>query len=716
MTVPAQTPVSTHVGNGVTTSFAYGFKLLDAADIRVSVAGVLKTLNTDYTVTGIGAEAGGTIVFLAAPVSLAAIELVRSVTVQRLTDYQYSGDFQSPTVNRDFDRLVMMLQDSGVAVANALRYPPGDPASGVLPDAAARALKGLAFDADGNPFLTTAAGDANALAAQLASVATSALGGGQVGYDAALAYAGGTAGKGIKDAAAAAAAGLANAATALAAAGAATTNINAFKTDVASVADNAKGAALMGYKAPFTGAVGRTLAAKLAAEAVSVLDFGADPTGAADATAAFQAAYAASKVIRVPAGIYTITGAIGSLTDGLGVNWIGDGSKVTTIRMAHASAQFQVSGRGWTVAEIGFEAQAVVSAAIKCGEVDSNDNAQLTNCHFISNSPVSDGAGQKYFLICCDLYRMWYSTITGNVFRNGFYNDRFAGVGLKFHYSVNNTISENSFACFDKAYEWTTDTYIGTYQCEGHMISGNAFVWNTWHIYLGAGLLACIVGNILDQAPITAYPIESYATCTQLVGNWIGSGYPVFLKNSDRHIVANNVFDQLVGATAAGHAALVIDNADYGIITGNVVRGYWVGMSANSSCSFWTMTGNMAVGQSSGVAWNFSLMNADSIFANNNACDQIQVFGTGLDRTTYATTVVPTFGSPGTTQTFDIPLPVNRFSVPPIAMVTPDSTGDLVCSVDHANTTVSNVRVVVKKRDGTSFSGGYRFFLNAHAL
>ena len=213
MTVPSQTPVSNHVGNGVTTIFAYGFKLLDAADLEVSVAGVVKTLNVDYTLTGVGVEAGGTVVFGAAPASLAAIALVRQVTIQRLTDYQYSGDFQSPTVNRDFDRLVMMLQDSGLALANTIRFPPGDPATGVLPAAADRALRGLAFDADGVPIVTTAAGDANALEAQIASAATAALGSGKIGFDEALTYAAGTAGAGIKDA-------VADAATAAAAAAA----------------------------------------------------------------------------------------------------------------------------------------------------------------------------------------------------------------------------------------------------------------------------------------------------------------------------------------------------------------------------------------------------------------------------------------------------------------------------------------------------------------
>ncbi|CAN7672080.1 hypothetical protein LJR084_005399 [Variovorax sp. LjRoot84] len=42
MTVPVQSPVSNHVGNGVTKTFAYTFKLLNQTDLKVRVSGVLK--------------------------------------------------------------------------------------------------------------------------------------------------------------------------------------------------------------------------------------------------------------------------------------------------------------------------------------------------------------------------------------------------------------------------------------------------------------------------------------------------------------------------------------------------------------------------------------------------------------------------------------------------------------------------------------------------
>ena len=316
MTVPAQTPVSTHVGNGVTTSFAYGFKLLDQADIEVSVGGVVKTLTTDYTVTGVGVDAGGTVVFVAAPASLAEISLVRKVVIQRLTDYQYSGDFQSPTVNRDFDRIVMMLQDSGVNVANAIRLPVGDPANGILPNAATRALKALAFDADGDPVVVAGAGDATALAAALLST-TATTGGALVGFDAANAYPVGSLGLSLKTA-------------------------TDFDASLIDQSDVSKGAALVAYKAAFTGAVGRTLASRLD-EHVSAKDFGlaTTNTGAQNVAAWNLAiAYAIAQgglTLHIPRGTYDFNGTI-SFTGAHNLRVTGDGPDATKLRITHASA------------------------------------------------------------------------------------------------------------------------------------------------------------------------------------------------------------------------------------------------------------------------------------------------------------------------------------------------------------------------------------------
>jgi len=125
MSVPEQDPVTLHTGNGVTTVFAYQFLLTLAADLVVTVGGVVKTLNVDYTVNGLGTESGGDVTFTVAPASAASIILQRVIALERDTDYQNFGDFKAETVNADFDRLWQALQGTNEELDRAVRVPVG---------------------------------------------------------------------------------------------------------------------------------------------------------------------------------------------------------------------------------------------------------------------------------------------------------------------------------------------------------------------------------------------------------------------------------------------------------------------------------------------------------------------------------------------------------------------------------------------------------------
>jgi hypothetical protein len=108
------------------------------------------------------------------------------------------------------------------------------------------------------------------------------------------------------------------------------------------------GSALIGFLQAGTGAVATTVQAKLR-ESVSVLDFGADPTGVADSTAAIQAAIndvqavsgdptgpsfaggAALGILVIPAGVYKITSPL-VITKPCVIR--GDGIRRTVIRFS----------------------------------------------------------------------------------------------------------------------------------------------------------------------------------------------------------------------------------------------------------------------------------------------------------------------------------------------------------------------------------------------
>lgn len=111
MTVPATYTPNAYYANGSTTDFPFGFKVFEESHLLVTVDGVTQALTTNYTVTGINTETGGTVTFLVAPSNGAYIELRRSVPLSRQTDYQANGELRADTVNADFDRLWMALQE-----------------------------------------------------------------------------------------------------------------------------------------------------------------------------------------------------------------------------------------------------------------------------------------------------------------------------------------------------------------------------------------------------------------------------------------------------------------------------------------------------------------------------------------------------------------------------------------------------------------------------
>lgn len=167
MPVSAQDTVFRHVGNGLTTIFAYGCQIHQAADLKVYLNDNLIT--SGYVVNGIGAQTGGTVTFEFAPAKLAAVRLERDVALERLTDYQQNGDFLARVVNPDFNRLWMALQQHRTALSRTLQLPKSDASdSSPLPTIGDRADKLLSFDGSGNPIaVAPAEQSATALALDL---------------------------------------------------------------------------------------------------------------------------------------------------------------------------------------------------------------------------------------------------------------------------------------------------------------------------------------------------------------------------------------------------------------------------------------------------------------------------------------------------------------------------------------------------------------------
>jgi hypothetical protein len=149
MTVSVQQPFTASVASGSGTVFPYGFKVAHADDLSVMVDGALQS--TGYSVTGVGDDAGGDVVFDVAPDAGAKVLRYLNPQLKRETDYQQFGDWLAAVVNLDFDRLWLAMQMLAQNTARSLKLPV-DTATNqeITADAAIRANKGIKFDGDGN--------------------------------------------------------------------------------------------------------------------------------------------------------------------------------------------------------------------------------------------------------------------------------------------------------------------------------------------------------------------------------------------------------------------------------------------------------------------------------------------------------------------------------------------------------------------------------------
>lgn len=211
MTVPAASRrTSPFLGNGVTTSFPFTFKVFQTSDIAVVVtntSGALSTkvLNSDYSVTlnpDQTASPGGSITYPLSGSPLATGEklvIVGDIPYSQTLALPGGGNYNPVALERALDRTEMQIQQVADGVASAVRAPFGETLD-VLPDAATRANTVQAYDADGQPTIQVpASGSAADVLVQLADPTLLARGAGLVAHNGTLAYADGTVGAKLQE-------------------------------------------------------------------------------------------------------------------------------------------------------------------------------------------------------------------------------------------------------------------------------------------------------------------------------------------------------------------------------------------------------------------------------------------------------------------------------------------------------------------------------------
>jgi len=122
MTLPDQFSRNDAVGNGSNKDFPYTFRISDQDDIQVLADGVVQILFTDYTVSGVGAQGGGLISFIVAPLALVEIAILRDQPFLQGSNYVPNEDFPAERIELDLDMQGMIQQMIREELGRALKF------------------------------------------------------------------------------------------------------------------------------------------------------------------------------------------------------------------------------------------------------------------------------------------------------------------------------------------------------------------------------------------------------------------------------------------------------------------------------------------------------------------------------------------------------------------------------------------------------------------
>lgn len=116
------TAANRYTGNGSTTVFAYTFRALVKTDLEVLLDGVVKTVDTDYTVSGLGDSGGGSVTFGTAPASAVKVTILRKQPIAQGSDYVPNEAFPAERIEKDLDKLGMQSQQHKEAIDRAVKF------------------------------------------------------------------------------------------------------------------------------------------------------------------------------------------------------------------------------------------------------------------------------------------------------------------------------------------------------------------------------------------------------------------------------------------------------------------------------------------------------------------------------------------------------------------------------------------------------------------
>lgn len=143
--------ISYSVSAGSTiTSFAVPFEFFDDADLLVYVDEVLKSITTDYTVSGGDGSTGTLTMSVTGKTGGSTVVITRNIAIERTTDFTAGIDINRAALNTQLDILTAIAADLKDGVDRSIKLADYDADTSFvldLPDTTTRAGKYLYFNA-----------------------------------------------------------------------------------------------------------------------------------------------------------------------------------------------------------------------------------------------------------------------------------------------------------------------------------------------------------------------------------------------------------------------------------------------------------------------------------------------------------------------------------------------------------------------------------------
>lgn len=150
--VPDRTPYKQYVATNGQTVFPYPFPITQDSDLVVVVDGVTLGTDTGYSLTGVGNDTGGNVMFTVGLSAAQIVTVYRDIQIERITQIGQNSGFASSAFNAEYNNIYLIMQQLASSIDFCLQIPnTNNPLPVTELTASVYANKYLAFDAFGNP-------------------------------------------------------------------------------------------------------------------------------------------------------------------------------------------------------------------------------------------------------------------------------------------------------------------------------------------------------------------------------------------------------------------------------------------------------------------------------------------------------------------------------------------------------------------------------------